>query len=195
MIKLKPMIDSAYESQKYVIATDRLRKNLAELTESSEYKKLPLSKSVLSENYLMIAEWVSLAKDDLYHYSKTGNCWYSFIDRNNVKHEIRVSKGAGGIYEAKMWFIDKNNKPNYSPPNVYGNLKYDTAIFNTYIYILLNEILPYFFKELPKEKLYLPATDKIRYRLYKITLGNHLDKTKYSLEDLGSNTLSVSIKN
>lgn len=193
MIKLKPMIDEVYDSQKYVVISDKLKKSMDELIKSDEYKSSDISNSILLENYTLTSEWVSLNKDDLYEYSKTGNCWYLFIDRNKIKHEIRLVKGIKDRYEVKLWFLDKDNKPNYSPPNVYNDFKYDTRIFNTHIYILLNEIIPYFFKELPKEKLYLPATDKLRYRLYKITLGNHFDKTTFSLEDLGNNTLVISL--
>jgi hypothetical protein len=142
----------------------------------------------------MLAEWVTLNNDDLYKYEKSGRAWYYFIDRNNIKHEIRIILGAKEKYEVKLWFIDEKGKPNYSPPNVYNNLKYDTRIFNTYIYILLNNIIPYFFENLSDKTLYLPATDKSRHRLYKITLNNHLDKNKYVLTDMGNNILAVKLK-
>lgn len=94
----------------------------------------------------------------------------------------------------KLWWKKDNSLPNYSPPHYYDNLKYDTRIFNTHIFILLNELFPYFFKSLPEEPVFLKATDKLRYRLYKITLNNHLDKTKYELKDLGNNMLTVNLK-
>jgi hypothetical protein len=196
MIKLKKLIksDKIYDQQKYVVLSPKLRSSLKELFNSEDYKNASLDECILLENFTMIAEWVSLNKDDLYNYKKTGICWYEFIDKNNIIHEIRLLKNvANGKYEVKWWFIDKDNKPNYSPPNVYANLKYDTRIFNTHIYILLKEIIPYFFKNLPNEKLFLPSIDKSRYRLYRITLNNHLDKTKYSLEDLGNNLMAVSL--
>jgi len=195
MIKLKRLIDTdAYDSQKYVIVTEKVRNSLTELTKSDGYKSTGLSESLTLENYTLIAEWVSLNKDDVYAYQLHPHfsSWYYFKDRNDVIHEIRLTKGIKERYEVKVWFIDEDGKPNYSPPNIYGNFKYDTAIFNTHIYILINEIIPHFFNPVEDEPLYLPATDKARYRLYKITLNNHLDKTKYTLADLGDNTLSLS---
>jgi hypothetical protein len=184
MIKLKQFCDEAYQSQKYVRSTDNVKKSLVELAQHEDYKTAGISEIITLENYTLVAEWVSLNKDDLYDYQLHSGfvAWYFFVDRNGITHEIRLTKGAKEKWEIKLWFLDKDDKPNYTAPNVYGDLKYDTAIFNTHIYILINELIPYFFSKLPDEKVYLPATDKARHRLYRITLNNHLDKTKYKLE-------------
>jgi hypothetical protein len=186
MLTLKSLIsDVSYHTQKYVVVTPQVKNSLDELNSSEDYKTASLDEAVTLENHTLIAEWVSLNKDDLYEYQLHSGfkCWYYFTDRNGIIHEIRLTKGAKDKWEVKLWFLDGDKKPNYSPPNIYHNLKYDTAIFNTYCYILINEILPYFFKNIPDGTLHLPATDKARYRLYKITLNNHLDKTQYRVVD------------
>ena len=182
-------------SQKYVVFSNRLDNSLKELRESNDYKEASMGDSISLETFTMLAQWVSLNSDDLYHYTKTGQSWYEFKDKNNIRHEIRLEKGVGDRYEIKLWWWnEKTNKPSYDPPATYGNFKYDTRIFNTHIYILLNELIPYFFKNFTRWNIILTATDKLRYRLYRITLNNHLDKTKYELKDLGNNILTVNLK-
>jgi hypothetical protein len=194
MIKIKTLLDDVYESQKYVISTASVKSSLKKLRASKEYKTTSVKLSILLENFTLIAEWISLKQDDVYPFIQTGRGWFSFIDRNKIQHEIRLTTGKDNRYEVKIWFVDDARKPNYSPPNIYNNIKYDTRIFNTHIFILINKILSYFFGRLSAETLYLPATDSVRYRLYRIALNNHLDKTKYELTDLGNNTLSIKKK-
>lgn len=72
MIKLKRLMEED-ESQKYVVFSNRLDNSLKELRESNDYKEASMGDSFLLEDFTMLAEWVSLNKDDLYPYVKTGN--------------------------------------------------------------------------------------------------------------------------
>jgi hypothetical protein len=61
------------------------------------------------------------------------------------------------------------------------------------LYILLNIFIEKldFFGLANVNRLYLPATDYARYRLYRIALNKFLDKSKYNLLDGNKNELII----
>lgn len=107
------------------------------------------------------------------------NLWI-FNDRKNIQHFIILNQS---LYkgdtkaEIKFGWMDENSKERYDKPPTY-----DSRIFDTYIYIFLNEILKYYTEYFTE--FYLEANDNLRHRLYRQTLNKFLDKTKYVLEDI-----------
>ena len=115
------------------------------------------------------------------------NLWI-FKDRKDIQHFIILNQS---LYkgdtkaEVKFGWMDENSKERYDKPPTY-----DSRIFDTYIYIFLNEILKYYTEYFTE--FYLEANDTLRYRLYRQTLNKFLDKTKYVLEDiLEKNTIII----
>jgi hypothetical protein len=115
------------------------------------------------------------------------NLWI-FKDRKDIQHFIILNQS---LYkgdtkaEVKFGWVDENSKERYDKPPTY-----DSRIFDTYIYIFLNEILKYYTEYFTE--FYLEANDTLRYRLYRQTLNKFLDKTKYILEDiLEKNTIII----
>lgn len=107
------------------------------------------------------------------------NLWI-FKDRKDIQHFIILNQS---LYkgdtkaEVKFGWMDENSKERYDKPPTY-----DSRIFDTYIYIFLNEILKYYTEYF--SEFYLEANDNLRHRLYRQTLNKFLDKTKYTLEDI-----------
>jgi len=151
---------------------------LKELLEENEYKQLDLEESIAYENHIIISELVN--PQDHYSYTSVGKCWFKFYDIHEKIHNIRLLKN-GDEFDVKLWFEDENGRPNYNRPNVYYKMDYDSKIYNTHFYIILNEIIPYFFEKLPNEKLNFPFIDKARFRLFKIDFNKFLDKNLYNI--------------
>lgn len=166
-----------------------------ELIESNDYKNADISECVDLENFTILAEWADI--DDVYDIIQDGISWYKFVDKNGLTHSIRLTKGVGDRWEIKFWFYDKETgKPNYSKPNIYNNLQYDTKIYNTHLNILMFKLIPYFFKQLPAEILYLPFIDKSRCRLFRIDLNKFLNKKIYEIDlsEENKNIIKITVR-
>jgi hypothetical protein len=115
------------------------------------------------------------------------NLWV-FKDRKDIQHFIILNQSlykGDTVAEIKFGWVDENKNKRYDKPPTY-----DEKIFNTYIYIFLNEILRYYTEYFTE--FYLEANDDLRHRLYRQTLNKFLDKTKYVLEDnLEKNTIVI----
>lgn len=115
------------------------------------------------------------------------NLWV-FKDRKDIQHFIILNQSlykGNTVAEIKFGWVDENSKERYDKPPTY-----DSRIFDTHIYIFLNEILKYYSEYFTD--FYLEANDSLRHRLYRQTLNKFLDKTKYVLEDiLGKDTIII----
>ena len=127
-----------------------------------------------------------------YDFEHTRKNLWVFEDRKNIQHFIIINQSLyKGDTKAEIkfgWTDQKNNKRYDKPPT------YDERIFNTHIYILLNEILEHYAEYFTE--FYLEANDALRHRLYRQTLNKFLDKGKYRLSELPeNNTLIISPNN
>lgn len=127
-----------------------------------------------------------------YDFEHTRKNLWIFKDRKNIQHFMIMNQS---LYkgdtkaEIKFGWIDENNNKRYDKPPTY-----DEKIFNTCIYILLNEILKYYSEYFTE--FYLEANDSLRHRLYRQTLNKFLDKNQYTLNELPeSNTLIITPNN
>jgi hypothetical protein len=145
-----------------------------------------LKEQIELETYSMLSE-LRLNLDNHYKYvaSKIRGM-FVFTDNNEIEHFIRLIF-EHGRWEVKVGFFQRGtSSPIYDRPNIYYNLDYDERIFNTQLKILIDEIIPYFFEsklvDENEKKLFFPAIDIPRYRLYRIALSKFLDRSKYKLE-------------
>lgn len=150
-----------------------------------DLKKI-IREEIMVSSYELMFESVNPANHYGFEHSRK-NLWV-FNDRKNIQHFIILNQS---LYkgdtkaEIKFGWVDENGDKRYDKPPTY-----DEKIFNTYIYIFLNEILKYYSEYFTE--FYLEANDNLRHRLYRQTLNKFLDKTKYILNDLiEKNTLII----
>jgi hypothetical protein len=150
----------------------------------SELQQIIREELIIS-SYELIFEQVDPSNH--YDFEHTRKNLWVFKDRKNTQHFIIIHQS---LYkgdtkaEIKFGWIDENSKERYDKPP-----SYDARIFNTYIYILLNEILKHYSEYFTE--FYLEANDSLRHRLYRQTLNKFLDKTKYNLDELPENNTLI----
>jgi len=153
-------------------------------------KKIDLKQLIREElivsSYELMFE--SVNPDNHYDFEHTRKNLWVFKDRKDIQYFITLNQSlykGDTTAEIKFGWVDENGNKRYDKPPTY-----DERIFNTYIYIFLNEILKYYTEYFTE--FYLEANDNLRYRLYRQTLNKFLDKTKYVLEDiLEKNTIVI----
>lgn len=154
----------------------------------SQLKEL-IHQEIIESSYELMTEIINLA----FHYDydrKRKNAWY-FTDKANIYHFIIIHKKLTGNLdqaEVKFGWVDiLTGQPRYDKPGTY-----DEKIFNTHLYILINEILPLHLNTF-EDGIILTPTDELRYRLYRIALNKELNKSKYSLIEINK-TLIIKSK-
>jgi hypothetical protein len=166
-----------------------LMEKISSLQSDNKFNDLPLDEQLDTETYVYLAEAMDLG--NVYPYSNIAKFEAVFTDANGVTHFSRIVYQPMKVpkFDAKFGFFDEKDKPCYDRPNVHYNLGPDEKIFNTHLKILIEEFLgnQSFFEKAKQTaaggKLYLPATDYPRYRLYRMALNKLLDKSKYELVD------------
>jgi hypothetical protein len=150
-----------------------------------DFKQLIREELIVSSYELMFE---SVNPDNHYYFEHTRKNLWVFKDRKDIQHFIILNQSlykGDTIAKIKFGWVDENGNKRYDKPPTY-----DERIFNTYIYIFLNEILKYYTEYFTE--FYLEANDNLRHRLYRQTLNKFLDKTKYILEDiLEKNTIII----
>lgn len=149
-----------------------------------------VKEELITSTYELMFEQVNPSNHyDFEHARK--NLWI-FKDIKNIQHFIITNQS---LYkgdtkaEIKFGWVDEKGVKRYDKPPTY-----DERIFNTHIYILLNEILKYYSEYFTE--FYLEANDSLRHRLYRQTLNKFLDKNKYTLNELPeNNTLIITLSN
>lgn len=175
----------------------KLKDILIQINNDEQLSLLSLDESIDLQTYYYLTEILNIS--NIYPFDYTPRFTAVFTDNNNIEHFIKINKRLYNDvhnYEVKFGFIGKDNKPSYDRPNIHYNTNPDEKIFNTHLHILLNIFIEKlnFFKLAEVNRLYLPATDYPRYRLYKIALGKFLDKSKYNLLDEKENELIIEKK-
>lgn len=153
-------------------------------------KKTDLQQTIREEfivsSYELMFEQVEPSNH--YDFEHTRKNLWIFNDRKGTKCFIIIHQSlykGNTKAEIKFGWVDENSKERYDKPPFY-----DARIFNTYIYILLNEIIKHYSEYFTE--FYLEANDELRHRLYRQTLNKFLDKNKYSLNELPEiNTLII----
>jgi hypothetical protein len=144
---------------------------------TSKLKQIVREELIVSSYELMFEQVDPSNHYDFEHTRK--NLWV-FKDRKNIQHFIIINQS---LYkgdtkaEIKFGWVDESNNKRYDKPPTY-----DERIFNTHIYILLNEILKYYSEYFTE--FYLEANDNLRHRLYRQTLNKFLNKDEYGLNEL-----------
>ena len=142
-----------------------------------DLKQLIREELIVSSYELMFE---SVNPDNHYDFEHTRKNLWVFKDRKDIQHFMILNQSlykGDTIAEIKFGWVDENGNKRYDKPPTY-----DEKIFNTFIYIFLNEILKYYTEYFTE--FYLEANDNLRHRLYRQTLNKFLDKTKYTLEDI-----------
>jgi hypothetical protein len=143
----------------------------------SEFQHIIREELIVSSYEIMFE---SVNPDNHYDFEHTRKNLWVFKDRKNIEHFIIIHQSlykGNTKAEIKFGWLDENNKERYSKPP-----SYDARIFNTHIYIMINEIIKYYSEYFTE--FYLEANDSLRHRLYRQTLNKFLDKTKYKLEEI-----------
>ena len=150
-----------------------------------DLKQLIREELIVSSYELMFE---SVNPDNHYDFEHTRKNLWVFKDRKDIQYFIILNQSlykGDTIAEIKFGWVDENGNKRYDKPPTY-----DEKIFNTFIYIFLNEILRYYTEYFTE--FYLEANDNLRHRLYRQTLNKFLDKNKYLLEDiLEKNTIII----
>jgi hypothetical protein len=153
-------------------------------------KKIDLKQLIREELIVSTYELMfeSVNPNNHYDFEHTRKNLWVFKDRKNIQHFIILNQSlykGNTTAEIKFGWVDESGDKRYDKPPTY-----DDKIFNTYIYIFLNEILKYYTEYFTE--FYLEANDNLRHRLYRQTLNKFLDKTKYTLQDLSDeNTIII----
>jgi len=115
--------------------------------------------------------------ENYYHFEHGRKNMWTFYDRTGLKHFIVIGKDLDdaelNVMEIKFGWLH-NDKPRYDKSK-----SHDEKVFNTHLYILFNELLPYFYKY--DLSYNLKPTDKYRYRLYRIAINKYINKKEYEL--------------
>jgi hypothetical protein len=164
----------------------KLKEIFDEIKNDRNIDGLDINEQIDIQTYYLLVE--TMDTKNVYSYESTDKFFAGFTDQNGINHFIRITYQPlvtiPNAYVLKMWFTDLDGKVSYERPNVIFNLKADEKIFNTYVHIVIDDFLDKFFQKVPTgTRLYLPATDYSRYRLYRMALNKFLDKTKYKLND------------
>jgi hypothetical protein len=141
----------------------------------SELRTL-VREEILVSSYEIMTE--SVNPDNHYDFEHTRKNLWEFKDRKGVKQFLIIHQSlhkGDTKAEIKFGWIDENGKERYDKPS-----SYDARIFNTHVFILLNEIIKHYSEYF--DEFYLEAVDPLRHRLYRQTLNTFLDKIKYKLE-------------
>jgi len=145
-----------------------------------------IKEELITSSYELMFE--SVNPDNHYDFEHSRKNLWVFKDRKDIQHFIILNQSlykGDTTAEIKFGWVDEIGNKRYDKPPTY-----DDKIFNTYIYIFLNEILKYYTEYFTE--FYLEANDNLRHRLYRQTLNKFLDKTKYLLEDiLDKNTIII----
>lgn len=153
--------------------------------DKQDLKKLIREEIIISSYELMFE---SVNPNNHYDFEHSRKNLWIFNDRKNIQHFIILNQSlykGDTIAEIKFGWVDDSGNKRYDKPPTY-----DEKIFNTHIYISLNEILKYYSEYFTE--FYLEANDNLRHRLYRQILNKFLDKTKYMLDDLiEKNTLII----
>jgi hypothetical protein len=145
-----------------------------------------IREEILVSSYELMFE--SVNPNNHYYFEHTRKNLWVFKDIKDIQHFIILNQSlykGDTTAEIKFGWVDELENKRYDKPPTY-----DDKIFNTHIYIFLNEILKYYSEYFTE--FYLEANDSLRHRLYRQTLNKFLDKTKYLLEDiLEKNTIII----
>lgn len=149
-----------------------------------------IKEELITSTYELMFEQVDPSNH--YDFEHTRKNLWVFKDRKEIQHFIIINQSLyKGDTEAEIkfgWVDEKGDKRYDKPPT------YDERIFNTHIYILLNEIIKYYSEYFTE--FHLEANDSLRHRLYRQTLNKFLNKNQYNLNELPeSNTLIISPNN
>lgn len=174
----------------------KLKDILEQINNDNQLSLISLDESIDLQTYYYLVEILNI--NYVYSIEYTPRFTAIFTDNNNTEHFIKINKRLyyeDDRYEVKFGFIDKDDKPSYDRPNIYYNGKSDEKIFNTHLHILLNVFIEKlrFFELAKVNRLYLPATDYARYRLYRIALNKFLNRSKYNLLDGSKNELIIEL--
>lgn len=151
---------------------------------SQDLKQLVREELIISSYELMFEQ---VNPSNYYDFEHTRKNLWIFKDRKNIQHFIIINQS---LYkgdtkaEIKFGWVDENNNKRYDKPPIY-----DEKIFNTYIYILLNEILKYYSEYFTE--FHLEANDSLRHRLYRQTLNKFLNKNQYNLNELPESNILI----
>lgn len=154
----------------------------------SELRQFIKEELIVSSYELMFE---SVNPDNHYDFEHTRKNLWIFKDRKSIQYFIILNQSlykGDTTAEIKFGWVDESGNKRYDKPPTY-----DEKIFNTFIFIFLNEILKYYTEYFTE--FYLEANDNLRHRLYRQTLNTFLDKTQYVLKDeLEKNTLIIKPK-
>lgn len=141
--------------------------------------------NLIEESYELMFE--SIDPSNHYDFEHTRKNVWEFKDRIDIQYFIIINQSLyKGETKAEIkfgWVDDKGVKRYDKPP------KYDERIYNTFVYIFLNEILKYYSEYFTE--FYLEAIDPLRHRLYRQTMNNFLDFNKFSLEELPDKNILI----
>jgi hypothetical protein len=144
-----------------------------------------IREELITSTYELMFE--SVNPDNHYDFEHTRKNLWVFKDRKNIQHFIIINQSLyKGDTKAEIkfgWTDEKNNKRYDKPPT------YDEKIFNTHIYILLNEILKYYSEYFTE--FYLEANDVLRHRLYRQTLNKFINKDQYTLDEIPESNVLI----
>lgn len=132
---------------------------------------------LIDTTYQLLEEGIN--PDQHYDFTKDRKNLWSFSDRRHNKHFIILNQSlykGDTVAEVKFGWIDSKGVRRYDKPPLY-----DEKVFNTHLYIFLEEILSYYGPYFTH--IYLEAVDALRYRLYRRALNLHLNKSKYKIEE------------
>lgn len=173
-----------------------LKSLIQQINEDSEISTLDITEQLDIQTYYYLVE--ALDMTNIYPFQASNKFSAEFIDDNKVKHFIRIAFQplTEPRFDLKFGFFDEHNKPSFKRPNLHYNLNPDEKIFNTHIHILINKFLEEdkFFESIKEKtnKLYLPAIDVSRYRLFRLALNKLLNKKKYRFyDDSHKNTIII----
>jgi hypothetical protein len=150
----------------------------------SEFQHIIREELIVSSYEIMFE---SVNPDNHYDFEHTRKNLWVFKDRKNIEHFIIIHQSlykGNTKAEIKFGWVDENQNKRYDKPSTY-----DERIFNTHIYIMINEIIKHYNEYFTE--FYLEANDSLRHRLYRQTLNKFLDKTKYKLEEIIENNILI----
>jgi len=154
----------------------------------SELRQI-IKEELIVSSYELMFESVNLSNRYDFEHSRK-NIWV-FKSKDNISCFIVINQSlykGDNKAEIKFGWVDDEGVKRYDKPPTY-----DEKIFNTYIYIFIEEILKYY-KQYFNE-FHLEANDDLRYRLYRQTLNKFIDKSNFEIiEKPESNTLILITK-
>jgi len=155
---------------------------LHNLQSDSSFTLSNILEKILLESYTLIGENIDLG--NIYDYKKEGSSIWSFFDKHDIKHYTKVNYNPGvedKQITVKFFWVGEDGKPKYDKPPYT-----DERVFNTHLKIFIEEILPLmksYEDHFGIDYITLDPTDKIRYRLYRMSLNQIIDKSEYEVKD------------